>query len=118
MEKTAVEKNMVEHSSHTPSQPAPAPHIMPLANYYAVFAALIALTLLTVGLSFVEMHQWHVYLGMAIAATKAALVILFFMHVMHSHRLIWSVVIAAMLWLGILVVLTLTDYLTRGWLSY
>src|SRR5277367_3257025 len=107
MERTAVEKNMVDHSSHATSHPTPAPHIMSLANYYAVFAALIVLTVLTVALSFVEMHLWHVYLGMAIAATKAALVILFFMHVMHSHRLIWSVVIAAMLWLGILVVLTL-----------
>jgi cytochrome c oxidase subunit 4 len=100
--------------------PAPhdIPHVMPMGQYLAVFGGLIVLTLLTVALSFVELHQWHAYLGMAIASAKTALVILFFMHVLHSHRLIWSVIIAAMLWLSILMVLTLADNLTRAWLSY
>ena len=91
---------------------------MSMGNYLAVFGGLVVLTLLTVGLSFVELHQWHAWLGLAIASAKAALVILFFMHVLHSHRLIWSVIIAALLWLGILMVLTLADNLTRAWLSY
>jgi len=98
--------------------PHDTPHVMPIGNYLAVFGGLIVLTLLTVALSFVELHQWHAYVGMAIASAKAALVILFFMHVLHSHRLIWSVIIAAMLWLSILMVLTLADTVTRAWLSY
>lgn len=93
-------------------------HIMPIRNYLAVFVGLIALTLLTVALSFLDLHQWHAYVGIAIAAAKAALVILFFMHVLRGHRLIWSVIIAALLWLSILMVLTLADNLTRAWLSY
>lgn len=93
-------------------------HVMSMGNYLAVFGGLIVLTLLTVALSFVELHQWHAWLGLAIASAKAALVILFFMHVLHSHRLIWSVIIAALLWLSILMVLTLADNLTRAWLSY
>jgi cytochrome c oxidase subunit 4 len=104
----------------TPPQPSAhvAPRTMPIGQYFGVFGALIALTLLTVALSFIELHQWHAYIGIAIAAGKAALVILFFMHVLHSHRLIWSVIIAALLWLSILMVLTLADNLTRAWLSY
>ena len=43
---------------------------------------------------------------MAIASIKAVLVILFFMHVIHSTRLTWVVVIGSFLWLGVLFVLT------------
>lgn len=46
------------------------------------------------------------------------LVILFFMHVIHSTRLTWVVVIGAFLWLGVLFVLTFADYLTRMWSLY
>ena len=54
-------------------------------------------------------------LALIIATIKAVLVILFFMHVIHSTRLTWVVIIAAFLWLGVLFVLTFADYLTRGW---
>jgi len=46
------------------------------------------------------------------------LVILFFMHVIHSTRLTWVVIIASFLWLGVLFVLTFADYLTRMWKIY
>jgi cytochrome c oxidase subunit 4 len=45
-------------------------------------------------------------------------VILFFMHVKYSPRLTWAVVIGSVFWLGILLVLTMGDYLTRGWRTY
>ena len=85
-------------------------------TYWTVFAALIALTLLTVGLSFVELGVWHSIVGLAIATAKALLVALFFMHVLYSSRLTWIMVGAGAFWLGIRLVLTLTDYLTRPWL--
>jgi cytochrome c oxidase subunit 4 len=49
---------------------------------------------------------------------KAALVILFFMHVKYSTRLTWAVVIGSVFWFAILLVLTLSDYLTRPWLTF
>jgi cytochrome c oxidase subunit 4 len=49
---------------------------------------------------------------------KALVVILWFMHVIHSPRLTWIVVIASFLWLGVLFVLTFSDYLTRHWNLY
>ena len=52
-----------------------------------------------------------------IAAAKAVLIGLFFMHLYYRHRLTWVVSIAALLWLGILLALTLSDYLWRGWLD-
>lgn len=87
-------------------------------TYYLVFAALLALTVLTVGLSFLELGTWHAVSGLGIATAKAALVILFFMHVVHSSRLTWLVILGALLWLGILMTLTLADYLSRGWGAY
>ena len=56
--------------------------------------------------------------AMAIAVVKATVVILWFMHVIHSPRLTWIVVISSFLWLGVLFVLTFSDYLTRHWNIY
>ncbi len=87
-------------------------------TYYAVFAALILLTLLTVGVSFVDIGSWHLFVGLVIGTCKALLVALFFMHVLYSGRLTWVIVMGALVWLAILLTLTMTDYLTRGWLAY
>ena len=42
---------------------------------------------------------------------------LFFMHVRGSPRLVSVVVISGLFWLGILLALTMSDYLTRGWMT-
>jgi len=88
------------------------------APYYVVFAALVVLTLATVGLSFCPLGNWHTVIGLAIATVKAALVALFFMHLLHSQRLTWLALGAGLFWLAILMSLTLADYLTRDWLAY
>jgi cytochrome c oxidase subunit 4 len=94
-------------------------HITSETTYYIIFAALIALTLLTVGLSFVHLGEaMHLVVGLTIATTKAVLVVLFFMHLLYSPRLSWIMFLSGLFWLGILLVLTLTDYLSRGVLSY
>ena len=49
---------------------------------------------------------------------KATLVVLFFMHVKESTRLTWAVVAGSLFWFGILIVLTMSDYLTRGWRTF
>ena len=89
-------------------------HVVTPRVYYSVFAALIALTLLTVGLSYVSLGPpiWHTVTGLTIATVKALLVVLFFMHVLYSTRLPWLVVLATLFWLSVLIVFTLSDYLT------
>jgi cytochrome c oxidase subunit 4 len=86
-------------------------------TYYLVFAALIGLTVLTVSASFIEV-QSHIAVGLAFGAAKALLVVLFFMHLLHSQRMTWLVAGAGLFWLAIMLMLTLSDYLTRGWLTY
>lgn len=91
-------------------------HIDPIRTYVNVFIALIALTFVTTGVAFIDLGPFSVVAALAIAVSKALLVALFFMHVRHSPRLTKIVVAGGLLWLGILLTLTLSDYITRGWL--
>src|SRR3954454_9985014 len=83
-----------------------------------IFLALIGLTLLTVALSFLNLGQWHLVAGLSVGTLKALLVALFFMELRRSSGLNWLAVGAALFWLGILHVLTLTDYWSRHWAAY
>ena len=86
--------------------------------YYIVYFALLALTLLTCALSFVPQVGWHATVGLGIASVKAALIAVFFMHILSADRLPWLTLLAGILWFSILLGLTLADYLTRASLSY
>jgi len=75
------------------------------------------LTGLTVFVSFIELHNWNVVLALVIATIKATLVVLFFMHLYYSSKLTKVTLIAAIFFLFLLLALSMTDYLTRGWLT-
>ena len=77
----------------------------------------MVLTVVTVWVASVELGWLNTPVALAIAVTKATLVVLYFMHVRYSTRLTWVVVVSGFFWLGILFVLTLSDYLSRGWLN-
>jgi len=88
--------------------------------YYRVFATLLAGTVLTWGVSRLHLSSpLGVIVALTIAMGKALLVVLFFMHVRYSSRLTWVLVGAGVLWVGHLLLLTMSDYLTRatvpGW---
>jgi cytochrome c oxidase subunit 4 len=87
-------------------------------RYVLVFLALLALTAATLGLARVDLGPWHSTVGLTIAAAKALLIVLFFMHVLQSKRVIWVIALSGLFWLGILMVLTLTDYATRSWVTF
>jgi cytochrome c oxidase subunit 4 len=91
-------------------------HVVARELYYKVFGALIVLTAVTVGAAYLDLGALNTPVALTIAVAKAVLVILFFMHVRYSPRLTQVVVCAGFFWLGILVVLTLSDYLSRPWL--
>ena len=92
-------------------------HVVPVRTYLAIFAALMALTALTTAVAFVDLRALSTFVAVAIAIFKAALVLLYFMHVRYSTRLISLAVVAGVFWLILLFVLTLSDYETRGWLG-
>ncbi len=93
-------------------------HQSSLMVYFAVFATLMLLTILTVWVSRIDLGELNTAVAMAVAVVKATVVILWFMHVIHSPRLTWIVVISSFLWLAVLFVLTFSDYLTRHWSIY
>ena len=92
-----------------------AHHIVPTTIYYAIFALLIIFTGITVAVSYVDLGPLNTVVALVIACFKAMIVVLYFMHVKYSTRLIKLTVIAGLYWLGILIALTMSDYLTRGW---
>jgi cytochrome c oxidase subunit 4 len=94
-----------------------AGHVAPKSLYYLIFGALMVGTALTVGAAFVDMGALNNVVMLAIAATKALLVVLFFMHVRWSSRLTWVVAAAGFVWLAIMFGFTLADYGSRGWIA-
>ena len=93
-------------------------HVSPKGIYYAVFAALMVLTVVTVMVATINLGGLNFPLALGIAITKATLVILFFMHAKYSSRLTKLFVGTAFFFLAILLGLTLTDYLSRGLKTY
>jgi len=93
-------------------------HVLPKRVYYTIFAVLMLSTYLTVQMAFIDLGRFNTVAALAIAIFKATLVVLFFMHVKYSSRLTWAVVLSGVFWLGILLVLTMSDYLTRPWLTF
>ena len=117
-------------SLETHSAPAP-PHHPPhheehhgptVKMYFAIFFALCVLTVATV---LAARFDFAPMLGVAmggfvnnvvalgIACTKASLVILFFMHVKYESKLVGLAVVASVIWLAFLILITISDYLTR-----
>jgi cytochrome c oxidase subunit 4 len=95
-----------------------AEHIVPKRIYYTIFVILMVCTLLTVWVAFLDLGVLNTVAALVIAVFKTTLVVLFFMHVKYSTRLTWAVVVGSVFWLGILLALTMGDYLTRGWGTY
>lgn len=93
----------------------PAP-IVPRRTYLIVFGLLLAFTALTIGLAFVPMGLWNTPVALAIAATKALLILTFFMHLRHSTSTSRLVVMVGLVWLGIMLTGIMDDLFTRGWL--
>lgn len=93
--------------------------LISVPTYVTVGVVLILLTVLTVAISFIPLQgSGHVFVGMGIAIVKATLVVLFFMHVIISSRVTWSVIAVAIFSLLLLLSLTFADFWTRYWVPY
>jgi cytochrome c oxidase subunit 4 len=92
-------------------------HIAPTRNYFVVFGTLMVLTSVTVAAAFTNLGSLNFPIAIAIAITKATVVVLFFMHVKYSSKLTKFVVASSIFFLMCLFGLTFTDYLSRGWFT-
>jgi cytochrome c oxidase subunit 4 len=87
-------------------------------TYVLILIALLVGTALTVWASFVDMGFWNPVIALAIATSKASLVVLFFMGIKYSSKLTKLTVFAGIFTFLILVSMTLTDYFSRAWGSW
>ncbi len=92
-----------------------AHHVTSLGTYFAIFAALMVLTALTVWVSFQDFGGANVPIAFGIPTIKATIVVLFFMHVIHSPKLRGVILLGSIVFLCILFVLTCSDSLARRW---
>lgn len=90
-------------------------HVIPKGVYALIFVTLLILTLLTVEVSFWNLGILNFHMALLIAGTKSMLVILYFMHVRYKGGLTGVFVAAGFIFLGILLIFTLSDLFTRGW---
>lgn len=90
-------------------------HVLPIRVYLLTFLALMALMVLTAFLSTVPMgHDVNTFIALLIAAVKATLVLLFFMHLKYESYVLSTVVfVAGLFWLLIFFGLTIIDYASR-----
>jgi cytochrome c oxidase subunit 4 len=94
-------------------------HIVSPKVYVAIFATLMVLTFVTVEAAKADLNQYfhglNIIVALVIASFKATLVVLFFMHAKYSPRRTQMVIVASVFWLAIMLFMTMSDYLTRGW---
>jgi cytochrome c oxidase subunit IV len=95
-----------EHAEH---------HIVTPKTYIIVFATLLIFTGITVAAAFVNLGIFNPVIALAIACTKAVIVILFFMHVFFQSKLIKMTVASGFFTFLILITMTLSDYISRAW---
>ncbi len=90
-------------------------HIISPPAQVIIFATLLAITLIITLTSFIPMGILNPIITVGGAFVKAALVILFFMHVKSQSRLIKATVFSGFFILGVLVVMAGSDYISRAW---
>jgi len=86
--------------------------------YLTIFTALMVLTVVTYFVAKIDLGPMNIVVALTIAVLKAVLVILYFMHLRYSTRLTQVVLVGGLFWLLIMFGITISDYLTRGWLAY
>jgi cytochrome c oxidase subunit 4 len=95
-----------EHADH---------HIVTPVTYAIVFVTLLAGTAITVAAAYVDLGIFNPVVALAIACTKAVIVILFFMHVKYQSRLVKLTVASGFFTFLVLITMTLSDYISRAW---
>ncbi len=90
-------------------------HMVTPLQYSFVFGALLVGTIITVLAADVDLGVLNPIIALAIACTKAVIVILFFMHVKYQSHLVKMTVFAGFFTFAVLITMTLCDYMSRAW---
>src|SRR4051794_12005554 len=91
--------------------------VTPVKTYVATFVALLVLTAITYLVATQDFGWLNTPIALAVAVTKASLVVIYFMGLRYNTSLTKTVAVGGFFWLTILFGITISDYLTRGWLG-
>jgi cytochrome c oxidase subunit 4 len=94
-------------------------HVMSIPTYLIIFGILVVGTIVTWAVAQLDLDEFlfvgaNTFVALAIAIFKTTCVVLYFMHVRYSGKLVWLSAFGAVIWLLILFSFTMQDYLTRG----
>ena len=109
------EQNQHGEAEQQPHHEEHEHHIVSPMVYLAIVGALFLGTGLTVWASYIDLGVWNPVIALAIACTKATLVVLFFMHVKYSTKLTKLTVISGLFTFMALIGMTMADYISRAW---
>lgn len=84
-------------------------HVVPKRVLLGVWGALVILTLLTVAVTYKDFGRFNIWLAIGIAAVKASLVGLYFMHLRYDSPFNAFVLIVALSFVAIFIIGTITD---------
>jgi len=91
------------------------PHVTPLPVYLKTFGTLVFLTLLTVGVSRINLgHTVNLIIAVVIATIKAVTVAAMFMHLYHDHKFHTAIFASSLVFLLVFVSFTMLDTEYRG----
>ena len=102
---------MSEHSHAAVHSEA---HHVSLATYIAVFVALMVLLVATIAVTYIDVGRWNIIIALSIAVAKAALIVTYFMHIRYADGVTRLYSLVGFLWFGLLILISMSDYLTRG----
>ena len=88
-----------------------------IQTYSVVFALLLILLGVTIGVAYINLGTLNVLVALGIAGSKAALILWYFMHLRDSSRLVQVFALSGLLWLLVMIALTMSDYLNRAFYS-
>ena len=111
MDAKALERSHTKQSTGHGEEPDhPGPKV-----YVIIWLALMICTAITVGAAFLELGIFNPIVALAIAVFKAVIVVLFFMHIRYSSKLVKFTVAAGFFTFLVLITMTLSDYMSRAW---
>lgn len=93
-------------------------HIVPKSVLFGVFGALIVLTIITVAVAYVPLGPLNIPVAVGIAATKATLVVLYFMHLKYDNPVNALTFTIGIIFVGLFIGITLVDTIFWGDLDH
>ena len=83
--------------------------------YVSTFFLLWMLLGVQIGVSYLDIqHDWFNAVAVIIACVRAVLIILIFMNIIYERWITWYFAAAGFFWLGIMIFLSMNDYMTRN----